>query len=199
VYPKKTLVFVDEAYIDYLPNPKAITMMDCIKAGQNIIIARTFSKLYGFAGLRFGYIIGQPETIKTLSNYTPGWAGLSSATLAAAMATYNETEYLQDALKKTNASKEFLYETLKKEGYTYIPSSANFVMFPLKMDSKKFADEMMKRGVAVRNWKLAGQEWCRVSALAAWTRWKPLRRLRDIVTKKNNKIVIPNLFRDPSG
>ena len=160
---KKTLVFVDEAYIDYLPDPKAITMMDCIKAGQNIIIARTFSKLYGFAGLRFGYIIGQPDTIKTLGNYTPGWAGLSSTTLAAAIATYNETDYLQDALKKTIASKEFLYETLKKEGYTYIPSSANFVMFPLKMDAKKFADEMMKRGVALRDWKLNGQDWCRIS------------------------------------
>jgi histidinol-phosphate aminotransferase len=160
---KKTLVFIDEAYIDYLPNPKAASMMDCVKAGQNVIIARTFSKLYGFAGLRLGYIVGQPDTIKTLSNYTPAWAGLSSATLAAALATYNETDYLQDALKKTNASKEFLYETLKKEGYTYIPSSANFVMFPLKMDGKKFADEMMKRGVALRDWKLNGQDWCRIS------------------------------------
>lgn len=160
---KKTLVFVDEAYIDYLPDPKAASMMDCVKAGQNVIIARTFSKLYGFAGLRFGYIVGQPETIKTLGMYTPGWAGLSSTTLAAALASYQEKDYLQDALKKTIASKEFLYETLKKEGYTYIPSSANFVMFPLKMDGKKFADEMMKRGVALRDWKLNGQDWCRVS------------------------------------
>nr|WP_294950080.1 histidinol-phosphate transaminase [uncultured Mucilaginibacter sp.] len=160
---KKTLVFVDEAYIDYLLNPKAASMMDCVKAGQNVIIARTFSKLYGFAGLRLGFIVGQPDTVKTLSNYTPVWAGLSSATLAAALAAYNETDYLQDALKKTNASKEFLYETLKKEGYTYIPSSANFVMFPLKMDGKKFSDEMMKRGVALRDWKLNGQDWCRIS------------------------------------
>ncbi|OOQ59079.1 pyridoxal phosphate-dependent aminotransferase [Mucilaginibacter pedocola] len=160
---KKTLVFIDEAYIDYLPDPKASSMMDCVKAGQNVVIARTFSKLYGFAGLRFGYIVGQPATINTLSMYTPSWAALSSTTLAAAMASYRETPYLEDALKKTNASKEFLYATLKKEGYTYIPSSANFVMFPLKMDGMKFVGEMSKRGVALRNWKLNGQDWCRIS------------------------------------
>lgn len=160
---KKAVVFVDEAYIDYLPDPKASSMMGCINAGQNVIIARTFSKLYGFAGLRCGYIVGQPDTIKTLGIYTPGWFGLSNTTIAAAIAGYQETEYLQDALKKTNASKEFLYDTLKKEGYTYIPSSANFVMFPLKMDGKKFVSEMSKRGVSLRDWKLNGQDWCRIS------------------------------------
>ena len=88
---------------------------------------------------------------------------MSAGTIAAAIATYNETGYLQDALKKTNASKEYLYSVLKKEGYTYIPSSANFVMFPLKMEGVKFSGEMMKRGVGVRNWQMNGQEWCRVS------------------------------------
>ncbi|RWY46002.1 pyridoxal phosphate-dependent aminotransferase [Mucilaginibacter gilvus] len=160
---KKTVVLVDEAYIDYLPDPKASSMMDCIKAGHNVIIARTFSKLYGFAGLRFGYMVGQPDTLKALGAYTPAWACLSSTALAAAIASYRETDYLADALKKTNASKEFLYETLKKENYTYIPSSANFVMFQLKMDAKKFSEEMNKRGVALRDWKLNGQDWCRIS------------------------------------
>ncbi|TFF39143.1 pyridoxal phosphate-dependent aminotransferase [Mucilaginibacter psychrotolerans] len=160
---KKAMVFVDEAYIDYLPDPAGTTLISGIKAGQNIIVARTFSKLYGFAGIRCGYIVAQPNTIDTLSIYTSGAFAISATTLAAAMAAYQETDYLQDALKKTNASKEYLYSVLKKEGYTYIPSSANFVMFPLKMDGKKFVSEMMKRGVGLRNWKLAGQEWCRIS------------------------------------
>ena len=160
---KKTTVFVDEAYIDYLPNPKEASMIGCVKAGQNVIVARTFSKLYGFAGLRCGYIIAQPKTARELAIYTPGGFGMSAGTIAAAIATYNETGYLQDALKKTNESKEYLYSVLKKEGYTYIPSSANFVMFPLKMEGVKFSGEMMKRGVGVRNWQMNGQEWCRVS------------------------------------
>ncbi|AMR32600.1 hypothetical protein A0256_14795 [Mucilaginibacter sp. PAMC 26640] len=160
---KKATIFVDEAYIDYLPDPAGSSMIGGIKAGQNIIVARTFSKLYGFAGLRCGYIVAQPEMIKTLSIYTSGAFAMSATTAAAAIAAYQETGYLQDALKKTNASKEYLYSVLKKEGYTYIPSSANFVMFPLKMDGKKFVSEMMKRGVGLRNWKLNGQEWCRIS------------------------------------
>jgi histidinol-phosphate aminotransferase len=81
---KKTTVFVDEAYIDYLPDPAATTMIGCVKAGQNVIVARTFSKLYGFAGLRCGYIIAQPETIGTLSKYADGF-GLTAPTIAAAI------------------------------------------------------------------------------------------------------------------
>ncbi|MDO3640850.1 histidinol-phosphate transaminase [Mucilaginibacter sp. L3T2-6] len=160
---KKTMVFVDEAYIDYLPDPQGTTCIGCIKAGQNIIVARTFSKLYGFAGLRCGYIVAQPKTIKMLSIYTPGAFNLSATTMAAAIAAYQETDYMKDALQKTIASREHLYATLKKEGYDYIPSSANFVMFPLKMEGNKFVNEMFKRGVGVRNWKLNGADWCRVS------------------------------------
>ncbi|MGZ3874818.1 MAG: pyridoxal phosphate-dependent aminotransferase [Mucilaginibacter sp.] len=160
---KKTMVFVDEAYIDYLPDPQATTLISGVKAGQNIIVARTFSKLYGFAGLRCGYIVAQPNTIMALSIYTGGAFNISAPTLAAAIAGYRETDFLQDALKKTLASRDFLYSTLKKEGYDYIPSSANFVMFPLKMDGSKFVGEMMKRGVGIRNWKMNGADWCRVS------------------------------------
>jgi histidinol-phosphate aminotransferase len=159
---KKVTVFVDEAYIDYLPDPQASTMINAVKAGHNVIVARTFSKLYGFAGLRCGYVIAQPETIKALSIYSTGFS-LSATTIAGAIVAYREEAFLKEALQKTLASKEYLYSVLKKEGYEYIPSSANFVMFPLKMDSKKFVSEMMKRGVGVRSWQFNNKEWCRVS------------------------------------
>ena len=160
---KKAMVFVDEAYIDYLPDPQASSMMNAVKAGQNVIVARTFSKLYGFAGLRCGYIVAQPEVVKILSSYATGMMSLSATTVAAAAAGYQEKEFLQDALKKTMASKEFLYSVLKKEGYTYIPSSANFVMFPINMDGAKFSQEMNNRGVSIRVWKFNNKDWCRVS------------------------------------
>jgi len=160
---KKVPVFVDEAYIDYLPDPQAASMTDLVKKGHNIIVARTFSKLYGFAGLRCGYVIAQPETIKKLSAFAVGSMSLSATTVAAAIAAYQEKPFLQDALKKTLASKEFLYATLKKEGYEYIPSSANFVMFPIKMEGPKFAQEMSNRGVGIRVWTFNDKNWCRVS------------------------------------
>jgi histidinol-phosphate aminotransferase len=160
---KKVPVFIDEAYIDYLSDPKGSSMLDCVKKGQNIFVARTFSKLYGFAGLRVGYVIAQEDSIKKIEPYTSGWGSISATSAAAAVATYNDKEFLSDALKKTIASKEYLYSVLKKEGYEYIPSSTNFVMFPVNMNAERFTEEMMKRGVGVRPWQFAGKEWCRVS------------------------------------
>lgn len=159
----KVPVFIDEAYIDYLNDPKAMSMMSTVIGGHNVIIARTFSKLYGFAGLRVGYAIAQPKMIEILESYTNGAMSISATSIQAAIAAYQDREFLDDAKKKTFASRDFLYKTLTQEGYTYIPSSANFVMFPIKMDGKKFVDEMMKRGVSIRNWSFNKQEWCRVS------------------------------------
>jgi histidinol-phosphate aminotransferase len=132
-------------------------------ANPNIIIARTFSKIYGFAGLRMGYVVTQPDIIKKLTAYSEASMSISTTTLQAAIAGYQDREYMDGVLKKTVASKNFLYDLLKKEGYTYIPSSANFVLFPIKMDGKQFTDEMMKRGVGVRFWKFNNQDFCRIS------------------------------------
>jgi histidinol-phosphate aminotransferase len=160
---KKVMVFVDEAYIDYLPDPQGTTLLPVADANPNVIIARTFSKLYGFAGLRIGYVVTQPDTIKKLGLYTEASMSISTTTLQAAIAGYQDREYMDAALKKTIESKEFLYSVLKKEGYSYIPSSTNFVLFPIKMEGKQFTDEMMKRSVGVRFWKFNNQEWCRIS------------------------------------
>jgi histidinol-phosphate aminotransferase len=161
---KKIPVFVDEAYIDYLPDPAATTLIESVKKGQNIIIARTFSKVYGLAGLRIGYVIAQPAMIEQLGHYSAaGGYALSLPAITAALASYNDKPYIDDVKKKMEASKQFLYDTLKSEGYSYIPSYTNFVMFPLKMEGKRFVEEMNKRGVGLRNWKLNNQDWCRIS------------------------------------
>jgi histidinol-phosphate aminotransferase len=160
---KKIPIFIDEAYIDYLDDPRGSSLMSCVRKGQNVIVARTFSKLHGFAGLRVGYIISQPEIIKKIKDYASGPVSVSTTSLQAAIASYPDSEFLAQALKKTKESKEYLYSILKSEGYSYIPAAANFVMFPLKMDAERFVEEMMKRGVGVRPWKVNGKDWCRVS------------------------------------
>jgi histidinol-phosphate aminotransferase len=159
----KVPIFIDEAYIDYLDDPKGASMMEAVRKGQNVIIARTFSKLYGFAGLRVGYAVGPQDMVRALNQYTTGGMAISATSAQAAVATYQDMEYLSEAKAKTVASRQFLYDLLTKEGYTYIPSSANFVMFPLKMESRKFGEEMMKRGVSIRTWRFANKEWCRIS------------------------------------
>lgn len=158
---QKVPVFVDEAYIDYLPDVQGTTLIGLTKTNKNIIIARTFSKLYGFAGLRIGYAVASEEMLEKLEPYNS--SSMSSLSVQAALAAYDDKEYLKGALEKTLASREYLYSVLKAEGYEYIPSSANFVMFPIKMDGKRFSEEMMKRGVSIRNWKFSNKDWCRVS------------------------------------
>jgi len=160
---KKVMVFVDEAYIDYMPDPKNSTMLSLVNEGANIIVARTFSKVYGFAGLRVGYAVAQPDTIKMLEPYTYSTYSISTLSINAALVAYQDTAYIQEVLQKTDVCKQYLYKVLKEEGYDYIPSGANFVMFPIKMDGERFVEEMFKRSVGVRNWKFAGKEWCRIS------------------------------------
>ncbi len=159
----KVPIFIDEAYIDYLDDPKGASMMEAVRKGQNVIIARTFSKLYGFAGLRVGYAVGPQTTVRAMNQYTNAGMCISATSLQAAYASYLDMEFLNDAKAKTMASKKFLYEVLEKEGYTWIPSAANFVMFPIKMEAPKFGMEMMKRGVGIRTWRFAGKDWCRIS------------------------------------
>lgn len=160
---KKVPVFVDEAYIDYMDNPKEASVMECVQKGHNVMVARTFSKLYGFAGLRVGYLVAQTPMLEAMKPLTKGARSISATSGGAALAAYNDTEFLQEALKSTTASKEYLYKVLKKQGYDYIPSSTNFVLFPIKMEGKKFVEEMMNRGVSVRYWKFNQKDWCRVS------------------------------------
>ncbi|WP_162055111.1 pyridoxal phosphate-dependent aminotransferase [Pontibacter pamirensis] len=160
---KRKPIFIDEAYIDYVADPKKQSMVDLVQKGQNVIIARTFSKVHGFAGLRVGYVVAQPEMVKELGKYTNGAGNLSATSASAALASLQDKEFTKFCVQKNQEAKDFTYGVLKKEGYTYLPSHTNFIMFPLKMNGKKFSEEMLKRGVGLRNWEFYDQQWCRVS------------------------------------
>ncbi len=155
-------VMVDEAYIDYNDNASKSSMMELVRKGENIMVVRTFSKLHGFAGLRVGYCVAQPETIKVLKKFhAPN--SLSMPSLAGAIASYQDEEFPQLVLSKTQEAKEYLYSLLDEMEYEYIPSSTNFVLFPIRMKGDTFLDEMRKLGVSVRRWEFNRQHWCRVS------------------------------------
>jgi histidinol-phosphate aminotransferase len=159
----KKPVFVDEAYIDYVADPKKNSMVSCIKKGQNVIVARTFSKVHSFAGLRIGYLIALPETIKEISKFGGGGGSISATSVMGALASYGDKEFIKYSVGKNNEMKTFLYKTLQENGYEYLSSQTNFVLFPIKMEGKRFVEEMMKRGVSIRNWEFEGKHWCRVS------------------------------------
>ncbi|MCC9167859.1 pyridoxal phosphate-dependent aminotransferase [Pontibacter harenae] len=160
---KRKPIFIDEAYIDYVADPKGQSMVDLVQKGHNVIIARTFSKVHGFAGLRVGYVVAQPEMVKELGYYTNGAGNVSATSASAALASLQDKEFTKYCVQKNQEAKDFTYSILKKEGYTALPSHTNFVMFPLKMNGRKFTEEMLKRGVGLRSWEFYDQQWCRVS------------------------------------
>lgn len=159
----KTPILVDEAYVDYTPDPKSYSMVDMVKKGSNVIITKTFSKVHGFAGLRTGYMIAKPELLEQISKFATGGGCLSMTTLRAAMVSLQDKEFIKFSLGKAQESKAYLAGVLKQHSYEPLPSGANFVMFPIRMKGEDFVGRMMEQGVSVRQWKFDGQYWCRVS------------------------------------
>ncbi|WP_439484035.1 pyridoxal phosphate-dependent aminotransferase [Cyclobacterium plantarum] len=158
----KVPVFVDEAYWDYMENPKGSTTTACIKEGANVIVARTFSKVHAFAGLRVGYCIAQPEVIKELAKEGPRNT-LSGPSMSAATASLVDYDFIKYSVKMNNEGKKFVYDVLEKTGHDYFPSHTNFILFPIAMDYADFKKKMLDNGVGIKSMNVAGQDYCRVS------------------------------------
>ncbi|MEM1136850.1 MAG: histidinol-phosphate transaminase [Bacteroidota bacterium] len=160
---KKTPIFIDEAYIDYTANPEEKSMIKCVRKGYDIMVARTFSKLHAFAGLRIGYMVALPATISKIKEFASNGGTISATSIAAAVASYQDTEYHKYSYDMNKKSKEFLYKTLDGMNIKYIPSETSFVLFPIEMEGTAFREKMFQQGVGIRVWEYKNQHYCRVS------------------------------------
>ena len=159
---KETLVFSDEAYLEFLEPDEQRSAVELVRKGHNVMVSRTFSKVHGLAGLRFGYAIGQPETIKKISPYQMGPV-INQAGLAAAKASLNDAAFAKLTRTKNNEALNFFQQYLDKKGWFHGKSRANCVLFPAPKDGKTILAETLKRGFQIRVWDFQGKEWCRVS------------------------------------
>jgi histidinol-phosphate aminotransferase len=160
-FAPQTLVLVDEAYTEYAGCP---SVSDLIATYPNLIIAKTFSKIYGMAGLRVGYALAQPETIKKLGKFQP-WnnAGVSNVSAVAALTALSDTDFLQMAKQKNEEVMAFTLNFLKNKGVNAIASKTNFLFANVNHLKIDVAEEMKKQGFIIRNWDVAGEKWCRIS------------------------------------
>lgn len=159
----KVPVFIDEAYIDFLTTADRPMLGKLVAEGMNIIQARTFSKIHGFAGLRLGYAIAQPDMLKTLHQYIGAEGDVSITTLMAGIASYKDTVW-QDHCRTENAkARDYTTKALTDMGYEVIPSYANFILFPIRMKTKPFSEQMFGQGIGVQTRDFNGQPYCRVS------------------------------------
>lgn len=143
--PKGSVVLVDEAYIHFSDGASAI---DLIKADRDIIVLRTFSKIYGMAGIRCGMAIGRPDLVAKLESYS-GWGALPITAMAAATASLKH-EHLVSERKQVNATiRQKTFEWLDRQGYSYVPSESNCFMLDTKRPAKEVIDAMAARNVFI--------------------------------------------------
>ncbi len=130
-------ILVDEAYFEYVDDPGYATAVPLAQADSRVFVTRTFSKIFGMAGLRVGYAIAHPDTIAALRRQ--GSSGtLSSASLAAAAAALADGTHLAAERERNRAARRFTRARFEAAGFRVLPSSANFVMIDIKRDAGAF-------------------------------------------------------------
>ena len=144
--PPTTLILVDEAYYDFVDDPRYASAIEFIPAHPNVIVARTFSKIYGMAGMRLGYAIGAKEPIAHLGDQLLKDNG-NAAVLQAALASLADNERVASCRAQLNGTREWLCATLTKESRPFIPSQANFVMLDMGTDVKPIIEQFRARDI----------------------------------------------------
>jgi len=160
---KKALVVVDEAYHEYVEDETYTSMVSLVRDGMNVAVTRTFSKVYGLAGLRIGYGMARPDILKNFERVQMNFASVAYSSLRAAIAAYGATAFISSVREKNSVARAYLENELRRLGYPCLPSRANFSLFEVKRNSREMAADLEKHGILVRPFDFAGKSWLRVS------------------------------------
>ena len=158
---KKSIVFVDEAYHEYVTDPNYRSMINLVKKGHNVMVSRTASKVHGLAGLRVGFAITTPEIAKRLESYLTD--SLNVIGLRAAIASYQDERFQAHSIEQNNRAKKIVTNHLDNKGIEYLDSQTNFIFIKTGMNIAKFQPAMEKNGVIVGRPFPPYNKWCRLS------------------------------------
>ncbi|HMF55302.1 MAG TPA: histidinol-phosphate transaminase [Pyrinomonadaceae bacterium] len=146
--PQAVAVLVDEAYYHYAETADYESVIPLVSEHPNLIVARTFSKIYGMAGLRCGYAVAQSSLIKSLREHQI-WDNVNIMAVAAANASVSDSKHVEDGRRVNSETKRFLYAELERLGFKYIPSQTNFMMIDLRRDVRPVIAAMKQKNVEV--------------------------------------------------
>ncbi|MBN2738801.1 MAG: histidinol-phosphate transaminase [Spirochaetales bacterium] len=144
------LVIIDEAYYEYVDAQDFPNSIELLKEFDNLLILRTFSKIYGLAGLRIGYAMGSEKLIGDL-NLTREPFNVNSLAQLGAMAALKDQEHVEKSKMLNRQGKAYLYEQFDKLGLTYWPTEANFVFFRCGLNRDDVFKNMMDMGITIRS------------------------------------------------
>jgi histidinol-phosphate aminotransferase len=146
--PRDTMILVDEAYHHYVESADYESVIPLIKDHPNLIVARTFSKIYGMAGMRCGYALAQPDVIKQLQPHALN-DGVNITALVAATASLDDPTQVANGRRLNNEARAYVLKQLGAMGYEHIPSHGNFVMVDVKRPVTPLIQAMRQRNVQV--------------------------------------------------
>jgi histidinol-phosphate aminotransferase len=155
--PESCVVVFDEAYSEYIDRPDFPATIKLLKGWPNAIVLHTFSKIYGLAGLRVGYGVGNPELISQVRKVRLPF-NISLAGQVACLAALDDARHLARSKKLNAEGKEFLYKHFQELGISYVPSEGNFILIDPKIDSLPVFTALQKLGVIVRPVKNYGYQ-----------------------------------------
>jgi histidinol-phosphate aminotransferase len=147
---ERALLVFDEAYFEYVRSSSFPDSMAYVKQGRNAIVLRTFSKIYGLAGLRIGYGVTTPEIVNLLNRVRPPF-NANSLAQRAALAALTDDEHVANSRAVNQAGMEQVVTGLRALGLTPIPSEANFVYVDAGRDGRHVFDALLRLGVIVRH------------------------------------------------
>ena len=145
---KQAVVVIDEAYNELTDRPEETSVIDLVREGENVIVMRTFSKIFGMAGLRVGYGMARPDLANTVAENIMAWPNVVG--LSAALASYDDDEFIRFSRSKIHEGRKMVIDTFLENGITPVPSQTNFIYADIGRDATKFQEQMAKRNVLIR-------------------------------------------------
>ncbi|HKM17649.1 MAG: histidinol-phosphate transaminase [Firmicutes bacterium] len=184
--PEHILVVVDEAYYEYVANPSYPQTLELLKHHPNLMITRTFSKIYGLAGLRIGYGVAGPEIINVMERVKEPF-NVNRLAQAAACASLDDHEHLRRSIAVNEEGKQYLFQQFEMLNLRAVPTETNFVLVDLERDARQVYYELMIRGIIVRPMDAFGLPSCiRVTIGAMEQNRRFIHALREVLYADRN-------------
>jgi histidinol-phosphate aminotransferase len=158
----ETTVLIDEAYHEYVDEPSYATAIPLALANPRVVVTRTFSKVFGMAGLRAGYAVGQPATLARMAAWLLG-SNISQLSLVAAAAAVGDAQHIAAEQRRNRVTRAYTRRFFESAGFQVSRSEANFMMVDIRRDAKQFKLDALKHMVAVGRQFPALPTWVRVS------------------------------------
>lgn len=177
---KKTVIFSDEAYYDYISLPNYPSMIELVREGRNVIVSKTFSKVFGLAGMRIGYLIARPDIADKLKKVV--MANTNVLAIIAAKTALDDSDFYKFSIQKNEIAKNAIYKSLDELEIQYIPSHTNFVFFQSGLTVSELNQRLLSKNIEIGRPFPPLLDWARVSSGTLESVYLFLSGLREVLS-----------------